>query len=178
MVRHGQSRGFSPLVGSSHLILPIPQMLADGLLKKTGPDRYETIKEISLTQADDGTDFCCGIGVLIVSGAWLPGQLEHPVIIDFSALRAENVQRERNEPPPPEIVSISPTSGLYLGGTAVTITGLNFDTPNAGTTKVYFDANEATNVVVVNDTTITCDTPPGNPGTVLVTIQNDNGTSS
>ncbi len=177
-IRHSQSRGFSPLVGTSHLALPIKAMLDANLLKKTGPDKYETIAEIELTEEDDGVKFCCGIGVVIISGAWLPNQPLHPVVIDYAHLRAKNIQRENSEPSPPEIASISPTSGLFDGGTAVTITGLNFATPNAGTTLVYFADNLATNVIVVNDTTITCDTPQGNPGTVTVKVGNDNGTSN
>lgn len=178
-VRHGEklSRGFVPLVGTSHNYLPLPQMLADGQVKKTGPDKYESLKEIVLTEEDDGVNFCCGKGVVIISKSWLPNKPLQPCFIDYDNLRAKDVQREDNEPPAPVITSISPTSGLFTGGTPVTITGENFDTPSAGTTRVYFDGNEATNVVVVNDTTITCETPGGNPGTVAVVVQNDNGTS-
>lgn len=51
----------------------------------------------------------------------------------------------------------TPLSGTKAGGTAVTIKGKNF---RVGTQpKVYFDDAQATNVVVVDDTTITCKTP-------------------
>lgn len=176
-VPHGINHGFSPLVGTSHNYLPIPAMLEAGLIKKTGPVRYETIQEIDLNEDDDGVNFCCGIGVIIISGSWLESKPLHPVVIDYDYLRAKDIERENTEPPPPEITSVSPTSGLFTGGTSVTITGVNFDTPSAGTTRVYFDGNLATSIVVVNDTTITCDTPPGNPGPVDVVVQNDNGTS-
>lgn len=53
------------------------------------------------------------------------------------------------------VASISPTSGSSVGGTSVTITGTGF----ADGARVFFGENEATNVVVVNSTTITCDTP-------------------
>lgn len=57
----------------------------------------------------------------------------------------------------PDIASISPTSGTYLGGTTVTISGLNF----TGATEVNFGASAATSFSVVNDTTITAVAPAG-----------------
>ena len=68
--------------------------------------------------------------------------------------------------PPPTVTSISPTSGLTAGGTAVTITGTNFAT---GAT-VTFGATAATNVVVVSATQITATTPAGSAGAVTVTV--------
>ena len=61
---------------------------------------------------------------------------------------------------------MSPNSGSTLGGTAVTITGTNFAT---GAT-VTFGGAAATNVVVVNSTTITAITPVGSAGAVTVTV--------
>jgi hypothetical protein len=58
-------------------------------------------------------------------------------------------------PPPPTLASINPTSGPAGGGTTVTLTGTNFV---AGTT-VKFGTQNATNVVIVNTTTITCKSP-------------------
>jgi hypothetical protein len=48
-----------------------------------------------------------------------------------------------------------PGKGLFTGGTSVTLSGLNFQT---GAT-VTFGSNPATNVVVVDTKTITCDSP-------------------
>ena len=53
--------------------------------------------------------------------------------------------------PAPTVTSVCPNSGTTAGGTAVTITGTNFA---AGAT-VTFGGTAATNVVVVNSTTIT-----------------------
>jgi len=64
--------------------------------------------------------------------------------------------------------AISPTSGATLGGTNVTITGTNF---RAGA-SVSFDGVAATNVVVVNTTTITATTPVHAAGQVNVTVLN------
>ncbi len=70
--------------------------------------------------------------------------------------------------PVPTVSSVSPNSGSTAGGTAVTITGTNFV---AGAT-VTFGATAATNVVVVNSTTITATTPAGSAGAVTVTVTN------
>jgi hypothetical protein len=74
---------------------------------------------------------------------------------------------------PPTVTSVSPNSGSTLGGAAVTITGTNFA---AGAT-VTFGGTAATNVVVVNSTTITATTPAGSAGAVTVTVTNLGGLS-
>ena len=66
----------------------------------------------------------------------------------------------------PTVSSVSPNSGPAAGGTAVTITGTNFA---AGAT-VTFGRQAATNVTVVNSTTITATTPAGSAGAVTVTV--------
>ena len=68
--------------------------------------------------------------------------------------------------PAPTVTSVSPNSGPAAGGTAVTITGTNF----ASGATVTFGAVAATNVVVVNSTTITATTPAGSAGPVTVTV--------
>ena len=66
----------------------------------------------------------------------------------------------------PAVSSVSPNSGSTAGGTAVTITGTNFVTGATAT----FGGTAATNVVVVNSTTITATTPAGSAGAVTVTV--------
>lgn len=66
----------------------------------------------------------------------------------------------------PGITNINPTSGNDNGGTSVTITGINFVT---GAT-VTIDGNPATNVNVVDENTITADTPAGSAGVVDVVV--------
>ena len=68
----------------------------------------------------------------------------------------------------PTLSGVSPNSGPVAGGTAVTITGTNFA---AGAT-VTFGSVAATNLVVVNSTTITAITPAGSTGAVTVTVTN------
>ncbi len=77
-------------------------------------------------------------------------------------------------PQPPTITSVSPNSGPTAGGTSVTITGTNF---SAGAT-VKFDTTLATNVSVVNSTSITATTPSHAAGPVNVVVTNANGQSA
>jgi Concanavalin A-like lectin/glucanases superfamily/Chitobiase/beta-hexosaminidase C-terminal domain/IPT/TIG domain/Fibronectin type III domain len=68
----------------------------------------------------------------------------------------------------PTVTGVSPSSGSTAGGTAVTITGTNF----ASGATVTFGSAPATNVVVVNSTSITATTPAGSTGAVTVTVTN------
>ena len=74
----------------------------------------------------------------------------------------------------PVVTAVSPGSGPATGSTAVTISGAGF----TGATAVDFGNTPATNVVIVNDGTITADAPAGSTGgTVDVTVTGPTGTS-
>lgn len=74
----------------------------------------------------------------------------------------------------PTITALNPTGqGTAAAGTAVTITGTNL----AGATQVKFGNALATNVTVVNSTTITCLSPANNLGVYEVTVTTPMGTS-
>jgi IPT/TIG domain len=75
--------------------------------------------------------------------------------------------------PAATVAGISPNSGPTAGGTAVTITGSGF----TGATAVDFGTSAATELTVVNDTTITADSPPGS-GVVDVTVVTPTSTSA
>jgi Concanavalin A-like lectin/glucanases superfamily/Chitobiase/beta-hexosaminidase C-terminal domain/IPT/TIG domain/Fibronectin type III domain len=75
--------------------------------------------------------------------------------------------------PGPTVTSVSPVSGATGGGTAVTITGTNFV---SGAT-VTFGSAAATNVAVLNATTITATAPAGSAGAATVTVTNPGGQS-
>jgi formylglycine-generating enzyme required for sulfatase activity len=77
-------------------------------------------------------------------------------------------------PPPPTIASVAPTSGPTMGGTAFTLTGSSL----AGTTAVTIGGAAATNVVVVNGTTLTAVTPPGSAGPKTVAVTTPGGTAT
>jgi hypothetical protein len=79
----------------------------------------------------------------------------------------------------PSIVSIDPMEGDYQGGTLVTIFGSLFTETTLGETSVLFGGVAAANIVVVDDATITCTSPPGEAGdTVVVSVVNPRGTAS
>lgn len=75
--------------------------------------------------------------------------------------------------PAPSVSSISPSSGLTTGGTAITITGTGF--LNGAT--VTLGGTAATNVTVVNSTTITASTPAHAAGAVNVIVTNSDAQS-
>jgi IPT/TIG domain len=76
--------------------------------------------------------------------------------------------------PAPTVTAVSPTTGTTAGGTSVTITGTDL----TGATAVNFGADAATGVVVVDATTITCNSPAHAAGTVDVTVTTPGGTSA
>ncbi|MCZ6676332.1 MAG: IPT/TIG domain-containing protein [Candidatus Poribacteria bacterium] len=72
---------------------------------------------------------------------------------------------------PPVVEGIAPTSGPVTGGTAVTITGDNFQD---GAT-VRFGENDATDVTFVSDSELTATAPAGEAGEAVVTVINPDG---
>ena len=78
------------------------------------------------------------------------------------------------EEPLPTIASISPASGTTAGGQTVTITGTNL----SDVISVTFGGTDATNLNVVSSTQITCITPAGTAGLVIVTVTDSNSGTS
>jgi IPT/TIG domain/Right handed beta helix region len=76
-------------------------------------------------------------------------------------------------PPPPVIISISPSNGPTGGGTSVTIMGANF----TGATAVSFGSTAAA-FAVSSASQITATSPAGNAGTVDITVTTSGGTSA
>lgn len=79
----------------------------------------------------------------------------------------------RTVPAPPSITTVQPNLSLPAGG-AVTLTGTDF----SGTPTVTIGGVAATNVVVVNSTTITCTAPLGSVGTKNIVVTNANGSAT
>ncbi|MBU0754576.1 MAG: IPT/TIG domain-containing protein [Planctomycetes bacterium] len=77
----------------------------------------------------------------------------------------------------PEVLVCTPAEGLMPGGTSVTVTGSGFTTtPDS---MVFFDGEAAGNVMVLNSTTLTCNTPASpHPGFVEVSVSNSTGSGS
>ncbi|MGW0486178.1 IPT/TIG domain-containing protein [Nonomuraea sp. NPDC003214] len=76
--------------------------------------------------------------------------------------------------PAGEITSVSPATGPAAGGTAITIKGRNF-TPTASASAVTVGGANATDIVVVDEQTITCKTPAGTAGAQDVVVTTDAG---
>ena len=72
------------------------------------------------------------------------------------------------------ISSVVPSSGIYTGATAITITGTNL----SGATSVTVGGVPATNVVAVSSTTVTAVTPAGSVGAVNVTVSGPKNTAT
>lgn len=68
---------------------------------------------------------------------------------------------------PVEVASVSPASGPAVGGTTITVQGAGF-APGA---RVRVGALDATDVVVVSETTLTALTPPGSAGPNDVVVE-------
>jgi len=75
--------------------------------------------------------------------------------------------------PTPTVTGLNPAGGPEAGGNNVTITGTGF----TGATSVVFGSSGATNVVVMNDTTITVDAPAGT-NTAAVRVGTPGGSSA
>lgn len=70
------------------------------------------------------------------------------------------------------IIGVSPSSGLTVGGTPITISGAYL----TGTSSVTVGGVAATNVTVVSDTTVTATTPAHAAGVVAVEVVTPGGT--
>jgi len=75
---------------------------------------------------------------------------------------------------PPTITGFQPTTGGVAGGTAVTISGTNFQ---SGAT-VKFGTVTASSVNVQSATSIVATAPPGTTGAVAITVTNPDGLSA
>lgn len=72
------------------------------------------------------------------------------------------------------VTRVDPTGGPVAGGNRITITGTGF----AAGAKVFVGGKEATNIEVVNDTTIKADAAAGGSGVVDVDVVNEAGQKS
>ena len=79
----------------------------------------------------------------------------------------------RTAPAPPSIASVAPAVSLLAGGN-VTLTGADF----SGTPTVTIGGIAATNVTLVNSTTITCTAPVSTVGAKNIVVTNDNGSGT
>lgn len=149
--------------------------VADGLLyiscdNNCGPNGYLATIPISApmsapTHIRDNLN--CGAGYRV--------QIDGCAVYAFPRGSVERVCRTNCTPQATiTISSVAPNSGSTSGGTRITITGTNF----ASGATVSVGGSSATNVTVVNSTTITATTPARAAGTVNVVVTNPDGTSA
>src|SRR5262249_22526322 len=96
----------------------------------------------------------------------------------FPGWAIDDVQIRANvNAPTPVIFGVDHNFGTPLGGESVTITGFGFAvTGNPSPPQVFFGNIKATNVVVLDDNTLTATTPEGTPGSfVKVSVITANG---
>jgi hypothetical protein len=105
--------------------------------------------------------------------AGAPGMLTLNVTVTTSS-GCSNAKSANVTVNPVTVTSVSPASGTYGGGTAVTINGGGF----ASGATVTFGGIAATNVVVVSAAQITAKTPAHAVGSVGVTVTNTNATTA
>ena len=88
---------------------------------------------------------------------------------------------ETSDPQPtnaPVVFGITPDFGPKAGGTAITITGLNFDKFGAGpSVTVDVGGSSASGINVVSNTLITANAPAGAKGPQDLTVSSTHGTS-
>ena len=77
--------------------------------------------------------------------------------------------------PYPTVTAVTPDNGSSDGAVDVTITGSGYTANAAGANTVTIGGVAATNVVIVDDTTITCTTPATSTGLKVVKVTNNNG---
>ncbi len=81
--------------------------------------------------------------------------------------------------PTPVLSSVIPAIGSAGGGTLVTLFGTGFLPTSSAQNAVTFGTSPATEVITLDDGTITCRTPAGTPGEIVdVTIENLAGSST
>jgi hypothetical protein len=136
----------------------------------------QTSASFNFTDTQAGVSFLCQLDSGAFSACSSPASYPGPLTTGNHtfAVKAQDAAGNQSSPASfswtiglaPGVSSVSPNNGLTTGGTGVTITGANF---GAGAT-VTFGGTAATNVVVVNSTSITATTPAHAAGAVTVTV--------
>ena len=115
------------------------------------------LANLTVAEANDSS-FGFTMGCALQSGAAATGD-------------ANNYQITLNYHVPPTVSSVSTNTGTTAGGTAVTVSGTNFDSGLACT----FNGVSATSIVVNSPTSISCSTPANSAGAVNVVVTNTDG---
>jgi hypothetical protein len=106
--------------------------------------------------------------------AWAPPLPDGSTVAATETLDEREIAFNADVQPPPSVSSISPTSGPYTGGTAVTIAGNDF----ADVSAVSFGALPAAGYSVDAESRIVATSPAAAPGPVDVTVTTVAGKSA
>ena len=161
-------------------IAPPPAVM--GVTPASGPDAGGTMVTISgtgfMAGATIALDGIAATGVTLVNGttmtAMTPAHAAGAVSVTVTNLDGQSGTQAgayAYRAPAPTVTAITPPSGGDTGGTAVTIAGTNF---LAGA-SVSIGESPATDVTVVNSTTITATTAAHVGGVVSVSVTNSDG---
>ena len=120
---------------------------------------YTTVSHICYRQQRDRYDIEYVIQPTTCNNAFLKR-------LGLSNVNRLQFQVHELQPPLPEVDLITPNSGTTLGGTPVTIEGLNF----TSVIGVTFNDVAATGLVLTSKTSINCVTPAGTAGTASVIV--------
>jgi hypothetical protein len=160
---------------------PTGYTFAPGTYVYNGVTVDNSVSSVTVTPAGSGTITVNGTPVAsgAASGAIsLTAGVEETITVvareTGKTAKTYTIKVTRALPSVPTISPIIPNAGPLAGGTVVTITGTNF----AGTPSVTFGGNAATNVAVVDSTTITARTPAHAVGAVDVVVTTADGTTT
>jgi hypothetical protein len=169
------SGGSNPAVGGQPLSVALGDVDGDGDLDLLAANASSNTVSVRLNNGSGvfsgGVDPAVGRNPYSVAVGDVDGDGDLDLLTANNGSSTVSVRLNQN-PTPPSISSLSPTSGPV--GTSITITGSNL----TGTTGVRFNGTAATTFTVVNVTTVTATVPTGatsGPVTVATAIGTSNG---
>jgi len=151
-------------------------LFSGGITVTLSGQNFSDVGSTSVTfDGDEATDVAVQSSTRITCTvpAHSPGVVDVAVANDFGSDTLAGGFTYNAAPEPPSISSVTPGYGGVDGGTSITISGSDFTTTED--TSVTIGGSAALNMIVVNETTITCSTPANPAESVDVTVSNSNG---
>jgi hypothetical protein len=174
--------GTSPLVAADQYTYIVP--VVTGLSPTSGPTAGGTTVTITGTNLQGATEVTfgsvAGTHLTVVSPTTLtvvsPAEAAHVAAVQVTTPNGTSglVVADQFTFIVPVVTGVSPNTGPTVGGNTVTVTGTGF----TGATGVKFGTVAATNVTVVNDTTVTVTAPAEPQRTIDIHVTSPNGTSA
>lgn len=172
---------FHPRVFATNALDFLPAPIVDSITPDSGPLDGGT--EVTIVGSNFRTGLTVTIGGVAATNVQRTSPTEITAVTPAGAAGSVDVVVTNNDTqsgtledgftyvPAPTVTSLDPEVGSVDGGTVVEITGTGF---SQGAT-VFFDADQATDVVVDSDTTLYATTPAHEPGWVDVKVENSDG---